>query len=141
MRHTPEALLRELPQGSRLWLKGLGNSMWPLLRSGDPVQVARCGLESVALGDIAVLTRAGRGLVAHVVLSRSPLRTASLLGVEDPPAELLGRVERVRTREHVLVLARPVRLLLYSTCRLAAIARQRPLLRRLWRQLRALCSP
>lgn len=141
MRHTPEALLRELPQGSRLWLQGLGQSMWPLLRSGDYVQVARCAPESVALGDMAVLARAGGGLMAHVVISRSPLRTASLLGVEDPPAELLGRVERVRTRSQVLVLGPSVSTLLYTTCRLASAARRRPALRALWRRLRAFRSP
>ncbi len=104
-------LLRQLPEGHRLWVRGLGRSMWPLLRSGDAIQVLRCGAEAVAPGDLAVLVRADGGLTAHLVTGKAPLRTASFLGVEDAPAELLGRVVRVRTRGLVLpvpVLARPL---------------------------------
>jgi mycothiol synthase len=103
--------------------------MWPLLRSGDAVQVLRCGAEAVSPGDIAVLARAGGGLTAHLVTGTSPLRTASFLGREDPSAELLGRVVRVRTRGLVLpvpVLARP---LLRAVQRVGSAAFQSPALR------------
>ncbi|WP_052517900.1 hypothetical protein [Archangium violaceum] len=103
-------VLRQLPEGRTLWVRGLGRSMWPLLRSGDSIQVLRCAVEAVALGDLAVLLRADGGLTAHLVTGTSPVRTASLLGREDPSAELLGRVIRVRTRGvevPVPVLARP----------------------------------
>ncbi|AKJ06934.1 hypothetical protein ATI61_105102 [Archangium gephyra] len=104
-------VLRQLPEGGRLWVRGLGRSMWPLLRSGDSLQVLRCAAEAVAPGDLAVLLRADGGLTAHLVTGTSPVRTASLLGREDPSAELLGRVIRVRTRGVELpvpVFARPL---------------------------------
>ena len=51
-------VLRQLPEGGTLWVRGLGRSMWPLLRSGDSLQVLRCAAEAVAPGDLAVLLRA-----------------------------------------------------------------------------------
>ncbi len=130
------AFLAASPPGTRLWVRGLGRSMWPLLRSGDAVQVLRCGAEAVAPGDIAMLARAGGGLTAHLVTSTSPLRTASFLGREDPSAELLGRVVRVRTRGLVLpvpVLARP---LLHAAQRLGSATFQSPALRGARQQVR-----
>lgn len=117
-------LLRQLPEGHRLWVRGLGRSMWPLLRSGDSIQVRRCGAERVAPGDLVVLARADGGLTAHLVTGMDPLRTASFLGWEDASAELLGRVVRIRTRGLVLpvpVLARP---LLRAAQRLGTAARR-----------------
>ncbi|WP_375767535.1 N-acetyltransferase [Archangium gephyra] len=122
-------LLRHLPEGGTLWVRGLGRSMWPLLRSGDSLQVLRCAAEAVAPGDLAVLLRADGGLTAHLVTGTSPVRTASLLGREDPSAELLGRVIRVRTRGvevPVPVLARP---LLRAAQRLGTTAFRSPVLR------------
>ena len=122
-------VLRQLPEGRTLWVRGLGRSMWPLLRSGDSLQVLRCAAEAVAPGDVAVLLRADGGLTAHLVTGTSPVRTASLLGKEDPSAELLGRVIRVRTRGvevPVPVLARP---LLRAAQRLGTTAFRSPVLR------------
>lgn len=126
---TVGQLLRQLPEGGTLWVRGLGRSMWPLLRSGDSLQVRRCAAEAVAPGDLAVLLRADGGLTAHLVTGTSPVRTASLLGKEDPSAELLGRVIRVRTRGvewPVPVLARP---LLRAAQRLGTTAFRNPMLR------------
>ncbi|MFY0570878.1 N-acetyltransferase [Archangium lansingense] len=122
-------VLRALPLGRTLWVRGLGRSMWPLLRSGDSVQVLRCAAEAVAPGDLAVLLRADGGLTAHPVTGTSPVRTASFLGLEDPAAELLGRVVRVRTRGlevRLPVLARP---LLRAAQRLGTTAFRSPVLR------------
>lgn len=67
-----------------------GKSLWPLLRDGDSLRVERC--LSVRLGDLAVI-RLGDALLAHIVVSIHPLRTAATNGRVDPPAhELLGRV-------------------------------------------------
>jgi mycothiol synthase len=115
-------VLRRLPEGATLWVRGLGRSMWPLLRSGDSVQVLRCGEEAVAPGDLAVLRRADGGLVAHLVTAASPVRTASLLGREDPSAELLGRVIRVRTRGREWPLPERARPLLRAAQRVGTLA-------------------
>lgn len=67
-----------------------GKSLWPLLLDGDSLRVERC--RTVAPGDVAVVVLGGV-LVAHVVVSVAPLRTAATNGRVDPPAdELLGRV-------------------------------------------------
>lgn len=123
------AFLAASPPGTRLWVRGLGRSMWPLLRSGDAVQVLRCGAEAVAPGDIAVLRRADGGLVAHLVTEASPVRTASLLGREDPSAELLGRVVRVRTRGREWPLPERTRPWLRAAQRLGTRAFRSPALR------------
>lgn len=123
------AVLVASPPGTRLWVRGLGRSMWPLLRSGDSLQVLRCGADAVAPGDVAVLLRADGGLTAHLVTGTSPVRTASLLGREDPSAELLGRAVRVRTRGVEVplpVLARP---LLRAAQRLGTTAFRSPVVR------------
>lgn len=122
-------VLRRLPGGATLWVRGLGRSMWPLLRSGDSVQVLRCGEEAVAPGDLAVLLRADGGLTAHFVTATSPVRTASLLGREDPSAELLGRVIRVRTRGREWPLPERARPLLRVAQRLGTRAFRSPALR------------
>jgi hypothetical protein len=122
-------VLRRLPEGARLWVRGLGRSMWPLLRSGDAVQVLRCGAEAVAPGDLAVLRRADGGLTAHLVTATSPVRTASLLGREDPSAELLGRVIRVRTRGREWPVPERARPWLRAVQRLGTLAFRSPALR------------
>jgi hypothetical protein len=123
------AVLRRLPEGATLWVRGLGRSLWPLLRSGDSVQVLRCGAEAVAPGDLAVLLRADGGLTAHLVTATSPVRTASLLGREDPSAELLGRVIRVRTRGREWPVPERARPLLRAAQRLGTLAFRSPALR------------
>ncbi|PTL83806.1 N-acetyltransferase [Vitiosangium sp. GDMCC 1.1324] len=130
-------LLRHLPEGGTLWVRGLGRSMWPLLRSGDAVQVLRCGAEAVAPGDLAVLLRADGGLTAHLVTGAAPVRTASLLGREDPSAELLGRVVRIRTRGLVLPVPELARPLLRAVQRLGSTAFRSPALRGARRLARA----
>ncbi|MFP2961377.1 hypothetical protein ACLEPN_27110, partial [Myxococcus sp. 1LA] len=36
-------VLEALPPGHRLWVRGAGRSLFPLLRAGDAVRVMRCG--------------------------------------------------------------------------------------------------
>jgi hypothetical protein len=85
-------LLRSLPAGQAMWLPAAGNSLWPLVRSGDLLRVARGDEASLRPGDVALLEYPG-ALVAHLVERVEPLRTASSVGVVDPPAlGVLGRV-------------------------------------------------
>src|SRR4051794_32928973 len=86
-----------LPVGRRVWLRGLGRSMSPVLRSGDSLRVERCLPSTLRRGEIAVLRSTGDRLIAHLVIGTSPLRSSTFLGLEDPDgAEVLGRVIAVR---------------------------------------------
>ena len=99
-----EALLRALPAGGVMWLKAGGISLWPLLRDGDSLRVARVlDVSGLALGDVAVVKLPSGVLAAHLVVSVTPLHTASTAGVIDPsPAEPLGRVTGFRRGDRVL---------------------------------------
>ncbi|MFP2898287.1 hypothetical protein [Corallococcus sp. 4LFB] len=44
-------LLAALPFGHRLWVRGMGRCLYPLLRSGDAVRLLRCGPERLARGE------------------------------------------------------------------------------------------
>jgi len=92
------AFLEASPPGTRVWVRGAGRSMYPLLRGGDAVLVERCADASgVRLGELALVRLGERGLAAHVVRSVEPLRTRSFLGRSDEePAHLLGRVVAIR---------------------------------------------
>ncbi|MBU8896136.1 GNAT family N-acetyltransferase [Corallococcus sp. M34] len=129
-------LLDTLPHGHRLWVRGAGRSLYPLLRSGDAVRVQRCGMESLAPGDVA-LVRRGRQLTAHVVCSTEPWTTASLLGNLDPPGgEPLGRVVAVRRGRVVLPLPRPSRPALWLAHRGLSAIWARPRARVVYRHVR-----
>lgn len=92
-----EALLRASPIGAVMWLKAGGKSLWPLLRDGDSLRVQRVNETSLNPGDIAVVKLPGELLAAHIVVSTSPTRTASSVGVVDPPVlEVLARVTAFR---------------------------------------------
>jgi ribosomal protein S18 acetylase RimI-like enzyme len=92
------AFLEASPPGARVWVRGAGRSMYPLLRGGDAVQVERCaGSAGVRPGDIALVRLGGGGLAAHVVRAVEPLRTSAFLGrMDEGPAHLLGRVVAIR---------------------------------------------
>jgi len=104
-------VLERADLGARIWVRGIGRSLYPLLRSGDTVRVERCVAGALRPGDIAVLRAMGGELVVHVVVSIAPLATASLLGDEDAPGlRVLGKVVAVRRARLVLpipALARP----------------------------------
>jgi ribosomal protein S18 acetylase RimI-like enzyme len=94
---TYARLLEAQPLGSTLWVRGVGRSMAPLLRSGDSLQVRRLHEAGLRRGDIAFFIDARGSLVAHLVTQTDPVRTASFLGVPDAPgATFLGRAEAVR---------------------------------------------
>ncbi len=96
MAHSAD-FLASLSEGRRLWLRGLGRSMSPLLRSGDALEVERCQGAALRRGEIAVLRAPGGRLLAHLVVETSPLRTSTFLGLADPLGfEPLGRVVSVR---------------------------------------------
>ncbi|MCY1020494.1 GNAT family N-acetyltransferase [Pyxidicoccus sp. MSG2] len=129
-------VLEALPPGQRLWVHGVGGSLHPLLRAGDAVRVLRCGPGALARGDVALL-RQGRKLVAHVVVSTRPWRTAPLLGGADTPAGVtLGRVVAVKRGEWVVPLPRPFRPALWMTQRTLAAVWARPGGRVVYRRVR-----
>ncbi len=108
------ALLKARAPGEGLWVRGLGASMAPVLRSGDSLYVRRCGSEDVAGGDLVLLLGAKDQLIAHLVVSAEPLRTAGILGRVDPEGlTVLGRVTQVRRGGRVVPLPpaarRPIR--------------------------------
>ncbi|WP_426754386.1 N-acetyltransferase family protein [Myxococcus sp. Y35] len=119
-------VLEALPPGHRLWVRGAGRSLAPLLRPGDSVRVMRCGPGLLAPGDIALM-RQDRELVAQVVVSTQPWRTASLLGLADAPGGVtLGRVVAIRRGRWVVPLPRPFRPALWMAQRAASTAWARP---------------
>ncbi len=130
------ALIEQSPPGTRLWVRGTGRSLYPLLRSGDAVQVERCDPEVLARGDVA-LVRGERGLSAHVVTGTEPLVTESLLGEMDPWGGVpLGRVVAVRRGRWVIPLPRPARPMLLLAQRALASTWARPEARGLYRRVR-----
>ena len=133
-------LLAALPFGHRLWVRGMGRSLYPLLRSGDAVRLLRCGPERLARGDVA-LVRHGPRLAAQVVLSTRPWVTESLLGGTDVPGgELVGRVIALKRGSLVLRLPRPTRPALFLTQRALSGVWTKPAARAVYRHLRDLFS-
>lgn len=97
-----EALLRASPIGAVMWLKAAGKSLWPLVRDGDSLRVQRVEAALLHPGDIAVVKLPNGVLAAHIVVSTQPVRTASSVGVEDPPPlEVLARVTAFRRKDVV----------------------------------------
>lgn len=99
-----EALLRALPDGGVMWLKAAGISLWPLLRDGDSLRVKRVlDVAGLVRGDVAVVKLPSGVLAAHLVVSLTPLRTASTAGVLDPePLEALAFVTGFRRAGRVV---------------------------------------
>ncbi|MCE9673371.1 GNAT family N-acetyltransferase [Myxococcus stipitatus] len=129
-------VLEALPPGQKLWVRGVGADLAPLLRSGDAVRVLRGGVDSVARGDV-VLVRQGRRLVAQVVASTTPWRTTTLVGAEDRRGgEVLGRVVALRRGRWVVPLPRPFRPALWIAQRALAAAWARPRTRLVYRGVR-----
>lgn len=118
-------LLEALPRGRRLWMTTRGRSLWPLLRGGEQLLVQRCDAHELQAGDVAVLLTPARALVAHVVVSAAPLRTAAFNGRADPGSWVaLGRVIAVRIAGRAVPLPRP--LVRSSQRAWSAVARLRP---------------
>jgi RimJ/RimL family protein N-acetyltransferase len=128
-------LVEATPIGHQLWLRGAGRSLYPLLRSGDSVRVLRCAPEKLARGDVALI-RVGRKLVAHVVIAKEPVVTASLLGGKDPSGVPLGRITALRRGPWVLPLPRLTRPTLFLGQRLLSGLWSQPRARAWVRQLR-----
>lgn len=116
-------VLEGAEQGARLWVRGLGRAMFPLLRSGDAARVERCTHADVRPGDIAVLRRRSGSLTVHVVVEVDPLRTAPLLGFPDlGGSRVIGRVVGVRRAGLTIPVPRFVRSPLRQTQRVLAWA-------------------
>ena len=91
------AAFRAMPAGTRWWLRGLGASMWPLLASGDALEVERTAPGGLRVGELALLADARGAPVAHLVRSVTPLRTAGFLRPDDGQLlEPLGRAVAVQ---------------------------------------------
>ncbi|QSQ23618.1 GNAT family N-acetyltransferase [Pyxidicoccus parkwayensis] len=134
--HVLLGVLEALPPGQRLWVHGVGACLAPLLRGGDAVRVLRCGPGALERGDVALL-RQGRKLVAQVVVSTRPWRTAPLLGGADAPGGVtLGRVVAVKRGRWVVPLPRPFRPALWMTQRTLAAVWARPGGRVVYRRVR-----
>jgi hypothetical protein len=132
-----EALFRALPYGQRMWLRTSGDSMWPLIRNGDPIHVERGGREALQAGDIALLVFPSGHWVAHWVRSVNPLVTESTNGVTDPVAvDVLGRVMAVRRGGLRIEFPRWMNRFARHLPRMARRARRLPLTRSLVRWLR-----
>jgi RimJ/RimL family protein N-acetyltransferase len=128
-------LVEATPPGQQLWVRGAGRSLYPLLRSGDSVRVLRCAPEALARGDVA-LVRVGRKLVAHVVISSPPVRTAPLLGGKDPEGVPLGRITALRRGPWILPLPRLTRPTLFLGQRVLSGLWSRPRARKWFHRLR-----
>lgn len=139
---TPD-LFSALPPGREIWIRVWGRSLLPLLRSGDLVRAVRCGEADIRRGDIAVVRRRRGPLVGHIVTAVRPVRTASFLGVPDPPGvEVLGRAIAVRRDglPFALPLPNAGRPLLFASHRVVAKAYASERVRRGWRSLRELAA-
>ncbi|WP_434299269.1 GNAT family N-acetyltransferase [Corallococcus exiguus] len=133
-------LLAALPFGHRLWVRGMGRCLYPLLRSGDAVRLLRCGPERLARGDVA-LVRHGPRLAAQVVLSTEPWVTESLLGGTDVAGgELVGRIVALKRGRWVMRLPRPTRPALFLLQRTLSGVWTQPASRAVFRHLRDLFS-
>lgn len=102
-----KALLESLGHGQVVWLRTGGNSLWPVVFSGDSLRIERCGPDGVEKGDIAVVEDAHGRLIAHLVVETRPVRTASTNGtLDEPPKAVLGRVTALRRGDVVLPVPR-----------------------------------
>lgn len=120
-----------------MWLRAGGRSLWPFLRDGDSLRVERCDAAALRPGDVAVVVLPPELLVAHLVVSVTPLRTASSAGVPDPaPLEALGVVTAFKRAGRVWPWPRRFNLLLRAVPRLAPHIKALPGARALARALR-----
>jgi hypothetical protein len=93
-----EATLRELlASGQHARFRAAGDSMYPTIRDGDPVEIAPCEAGSLRRGNI-VLTMTKRGLTLHrivrIVSSGVVIRGDNALISDAPvaPEDILGRM-------------------------------------------------
>ncbi|MBL0696109.1 GNAT family N-acetyltransferase [Comamonas sp. JC664] len=115
-------VVEALPLGQRLWVRGVGRGLSPLLRPRDSVRVLRCGPGLLAPGDVVLLRQDGE-LTARVVMSTAPWRTGPLMGPPDEPGGVaLGRVVALRRGRWVMPLPRPFRPALWMAQQAASSA-------------------
>lgn len=139
----PGEFLEKQPLGKALWLHAVGRSMFPILRSGDALQVLRCEVSALAKGDIAVAQRSDGALIAHLVRATRPFSTTSFLGLADEDAGVfLGKAIAVRRGTTRLAIPRGGRWALWLLHLGAAAAYRSPRARAAGRRLRdAVSSP
>lgn len=92
--HLLASRIRRLEPGARLELRGLGRSLWPVVKSGSRMIVERVDEKAVVRpGQVVVAWLPSAGaLVCHVVSGTAPVVTASMFGQPDGEAEVLGQV-------------------------------------------------
>jgi signal peptidase I len=108
---TTELLIQSLQEGARPFLTVTSNSMTPLIRQSDEIQVALTNQQELDVGDIIVVGDAD-GFLAHRYWSTFSSDGASYLVLRgdrlknfDPPypaAQLIGRVIARRRNKHTL---------------------------------------
>jgi hypothetical protein len=104
---TPRQLFDALESGERMWFSTSGNSMWPLVCSGESIWVEKVEPTHLRVGELALLACFADVLVAHVISQVHPLVTTSLMGVRDAPgARPLGRVIAVKKGGQVWPVSR-----------------------------------
>ncbi len=124
-------ILEGRPLGARMWIRGVGRSMAPIIRSGDALQIVRCEPSELSVGDIAALGGPNGTLVVHLVVSTRPVRTSTFLGRPDPPdLRPLGRVVALRRGRWTFPTPAIVRPALLWAHRLASRAARNAALRR-----------
>lgn len=114
---TEELLLQSLESGSRPFLTVTSNSMAPLIRQGDQIQVTFTDLQALKVGDIIVV-HDSEGYLAHRYWSSSStdgtdylLLRGDRLKQFDPPhlaSNLIGRVNARRRNGHTLELGQGI---------------------------------
>jgi signal peptidase I len=111
---TTELLIQSLQEGARPFLTVTSNSMTPLIRQGDEIQVALTNQQDLDVGDIIVVGDAG-GFLAHRYWSTFSSDGTSYLVLRgdrlknfDPPypaAQLIGRIIARRRNKRTLDLS------------------------------------
>ncbi|HSU15884.1 GNAT family N-acetyltransferase [Longimicrobium sp.] len=106
-----------------VWLPVNGRTFSPLLRPGDQIGVARCAVDDLQRGDLALVRRDGAWAV-RVVAATLPLRVGTPRGrVDDAPGEVHGRVAAIRRGGRTLGFGAGWRAAAWAMQRAAAAAR------------------
>jgi hypothetical protein len=133
---TPLAFFEALQLGESMWFSTSGNSLWPLVLSGDEIEVQKIPERELRVGDLALVQFANGSLVAHLVVHINPLITSSSVGVFDTNVKGLGRVTKVKKFGRVVALPNWFHAVGAHIPKGATLAKQIPLMRTLVKWIR-----
>lgn len=108
-----EPTLRDvLAAGYTARFRASGDSMYPAIRSGDYLEIARCPVSQLRVGDV-ILATTERGLTAHRIVriqeaeGKTRITTRGDNALRSDPSvvsdDVLGRVENVRTESATIM--------------------------------------